>query len=195
VADFTSVLLVDDPTQEDIFAPVIVSVDASRAFIRGEGIISGYQWHVRDASGVLLNESSGRMNEILIASAGDVSLSLTITSDTEETATRTTNIRIQDSENLVANFNLTPNVSEPGLITLDANDSRSDDLEARPLNYSWTIADDKNTLLELSFAPAQISPPLLDVGVYTITLTVQDYRGVKDILVRSYTVPEAEAEN
>jgi len=77
---------------------------------------------------------------------------------------------------------------------LDASDSRSDDLETRPFNYYWKIDDENNTLLDLSFAPAQISPPLLEAGVYIITLTVQDYRGVKDVLVRSYTVPEASSD-
>lgn len=144
-----------------------------------------YTWTIKDDSGTVVAERTGKSIEVQLSTGGQYTL--TVVSDDPFGG--------QDTAAQV--FTATP-IQAPtadftySVVGLDvqADAAPSTDPEGSPLSYEWILADGDNNILETS-TDSSIDYTLPEGGDYRISLTVTDDDGATDTITESFTASPA----
>jgi len=157
-----------------------VSFDASGSS-DPDGTIASYSWAFGDGA-----TDSGQTASHSYDSAGDYTVTLTVTDDAGATGTASTTVSISSESNAAPNASFTVSPSAPTVgesVTVDAADSS--DSDGSISGYSWEFGDGAS-------ASGQTASHSYDAaGEYTITLTVTDDDGATDSNATTVTVEES----
>ncbi|WP_459862934.1 PKD domain-containing protein [Endothiovibrio diazotrophicus] len=144
-------------------APLTVALDG-RAASDADGGIVDYQWSSSDGQ-----SASGQQASLTFSSAGDYTVTLTVTDDQgESTTSESAQISVQARP--VASFTATPDSgAAPLTVTLDA--TASSDSDGRIVSYEWSSSDGQST------AGQTATMTFTGGGAQVVTLTVTDDSG------------------
>ncbi|WP_155119342.1 family 20 glycosylhydrolase [Halomicrobium katesii] len=162
VASFTASISTPAPGES-------VTFDASGSS-DPDGSVSSYAWDFGDG-----DTATGETASHIYGSAGDYTVTLTVTDDDGASGTASTTVSVSESDNEAPNASFTVSPSSPTTgesVTVDAADSS--DADGSISSYAWDFGDDAT-------ASGQTATHTYDSsGEYTITLTVTDDDGATD---------------
>jgi len=160
-ASFTTSVTTPEPGES-------VSVDAAGSS-DSDGSIESYAWEFGDGS-----TASGQTATHSYSSAGDYTVTLTVTDDAGATDSASTTVSVSSGNAAPdASFTVSPSAPGPGeSVTLDAADSSDPDGSISA--YSWELGDGT------SVSGQSVTHTYSDAGDYTVTLTVTDDAGASD---------------
>ena len=160
--------------------PLDVSVDGS-ASSDTDGTIADYVWDFGDG-----NTATGITAAHTYMTAGNYTMSLTVTDDDGATDTSTQEIVVSDPANQTpsAVLNAAP-LSGDAPLTVTADGSASTDADGYVAGYAWDFGDGNTA------TGTPVTNMYTAAGTYTLSLTATDDDGAQDTATTTVTVTEA----
>lgn len=161
--------------------PLLVAFDASPS-TDSDGRVAGYAWEFGDGG----RASGGPDVSHVYESVGTYQATLTVVDDKGSSATARATVTVTEPPNVppTASFTVEPDEGYAPL-TVTVNAAASSDPDGEIVSYWWDFADGT------ALVSGQLSDHVYsEVGVFAISLTVEDDRGATSIATMTVTVLE-----